>query len=278
MRHHILIPTDFSDNAWSAALYALKLYADVPCTFYFSHAWTFLNTGSRTCISPSYIDPIKDASKKQLTEVKNRAKKESTNPEHDFKSIYSEGSLTDSIQIAFKKHKINLIVMGTKGATGAKKLILGSNTVTVINKIRKCPLMLIPNNFEYITPKQIVFPTDFNRFYGEELTHIKQLSDLHNSTIEILHINGKDDLSETQSSNVEMLKTYLEDYPHTFNWMPNQPKKADAITNFVKEHNIDILTMINYEHSFIENMINEPVIKKMGFKSSIPFMVIPRKE
>ncbi len=278
MRHHILIPTDFSDNAWSAALYAIKLYADEPCTFYFSHAWTFLNSGSRTYISPSYIEPLKEQSKVQLAELKDLAKKETTNSDHEFETIFSFGSLMETIQYAIKEHKIDLVVMGTKGATGAKKFLLGSNSVTVINKVRLCPLMLVPNNCEFVVPEQIAFPTDFNRFFGEELLPIKQLAALHDSTINILHVNGKNDLSDTQNSNLGMLKDYLEDYKHNFNWMPNYDKKAHAITDFIKKNKINILTMINYEHSFIENVTKEPIIKKMGFHSKIPFLVIPRRD
>ena len=34
MKKSILLPTDFSDNSWSAIVYALKLYAETECTFY----------------------------------------------------------------------------------------------------------------------------------------------------------------------------------------------------------------------------------------------------
>ncbi|MBA6152487.1 universal stress protein [Gelidibacter maritimus] len=278
MRQHILIPTDFSDNAWSAARYALSLYADEPCTFYFSYAWTFLNSGARTHISQSYIDPLIEKSKEQLAEVKARAEKESTNPEHKFETIYTVGSLEECIEVSIKKHNINLVFMGTKGATGAKKYILGSNTVSVINKVRLCPIMLVPTKCEFVKPDQIAFPSDFSRFFGEDLLPITQLADMTKATINVLHIKSKDGLTETQNENFERLKTHLKDYAHTFNWLPSNRAKADVISDFIKENNVKILTMINYEHSFIENIIKEPIIKKLGFKSKIPFLVIPRKD
>ncbi|MBJ7881130.1 universal stress protein [Gelidibacter salicanalis] len=276
MRHQILVPTDFSDNAWSAALYALKLYANKPCTFYFSHAWTFLNSGSRTHISQSYIEPLIENAKEQLEAVKEKAKLESTSSDHEFETIFSYGSLMDSIEFANKEHNIDLVVMGTKGATGAKKIFLGSNAVTVINKVRRAPLLLVPKKCTFETPKKILFPTAFTRFFGEEIMRVKQLAELHESTIDILHINKKDTLSDIQNSNLESLKTSLKDFEFNFNWMPDYNTKAHAITDFIKDNDINILTMINYEHSFIENLIKEPVIKKLGFHSRIPFMVIPR--
>ncbi|WP_299391710.1 universal stress protein [uncultured Gelidibacter sp.] len=276
MRHHILVPTDFSDNAWSAALYALKLYANKPCTFYFSHAWTFLNSGSRTHISQSYIDPLIEKAKEQLEEVKEKAKKESTNSEHQFETIFSYGSLMDSVEFANKEHNIDLVVMGTKGATGAKKIFLGSNAVTVVNRVRRAPLLLVPKKSKFETPKKILFPTAFNRFFGEEIKRVKQLAELHQSSIDILHINKKETLTDIQNSNLESLTAELADFDFNFNWMPDYNSKAEAITDFIKDNNINILTMINYEHSFIENLVKEPVIKKLGFHSKIPFMIIPR--
>lgn len=276
MRHQILVPTDFSDNAWSAALYALKLYAHKPCTFYFSHAWTFLNSGSRTHISPSYIEPLIENAKLKLEALVEKAQLESSNSAHKFETIFSYGSLMDSIEFANKKHHIDLVVMGTKGATGAKKIFLGSNAVTVINRVRRAPLLLVPKKSKFETPKKILFPTAFNRFFGGEIKRVKQLAELHESSIDILHINKKDTLTDIQNSNLESLKSELENFEFNFNWMPDYNSKALAITDFIKDNDINILAMINYEHSFIENLVKEPIIKKLGFHSKIPFMVIPR--
>ena len=278
MRHHILIPTDFSENAWSAALYALKLYANKPCTFYFLHAWTFVNTGSRTYISPSYIDKLQDTSKAELSALKDRAMSESTNSEHAMKTIFTTDSLIDSLIFAIGKQRIDLLVMGTKGATGAKEFLLGSNSVSVINKIKLCPVMLVPDNYEFETPGQIAFPTDFNRLYGEELLAIKKLAALHDSAINILHINGMDKLTDAQRNNFDILQEYLKDDKHSFNWKSDYAKKEQAIKDFVEENKINILTMINYNQSFIERLTKEPVINKLGFHTEIPFVIIPRIE
>ena len=277
MRHHILLPTDFSENAWSAAVYAIKLYAKKSCTFYFSHAWTFVNTGSRTYISPSYIDKLKNTAKEQLIELTENAKILSTNTEHKFETIFSEEFLTESIKAAINKHAIDMVVMGTKGATGAKEFLLGSNSVTVIKKVKLCPILLIPRNYEFVMPERIAFANGFKRSYGDELHAITKLSQLHDSNIEIVHINKEADLTELQHSNVKSLKEFLKDHPHTFNWIPEQGRKEQILSNFIEDKDIQLLTMINYERSFLEDLINEPIIKKLGYHSVIPFMVIPHQ-
>ena len=72
-----------------------------------------------------------------------------------------------------------------------------------------------------------------------------------------------------------VLKSYLFDYEHSFHWMPEYAKKTIEIKDFVTELDINMLAMINYKHSFIENMIKEPVIKKIGRQPIVPFLVIP---
>ncbi|WP_323026895.1 universal stress protein [Gelidibacter japonicus] len=277
MRHHILLPTDFSENAWSAALYAIRMYAKVPCTFYFSHAWTFVNTGSRTYISPNYIDTLQNTSKEQLETLKQRAQFVSPHSEHEFKTIFSEDFLSESIKTAIKDHAIDLVVMGTKGATGAKEFLLGSNSVNVIKKVKLCPILLVPHKYEYAKTDRIAFATDFKRPYGDEILPLISLAKLQKSNLEILHINGPDDLTEKQQVNLNTLTQLLKDQPHNVHWIPEIGTKEEIISAFIEENNINLITMINYEHSFLEYVLNEPIIKKMGYHSLIPFMVIPHQ-
>ena len=60
-------------------------------------------------------------------------------------------------------------------------------------------------------------------------------------------------------------------------WIPEIGTKEEIISAFIEENNINLITMINYEHSFLEYVLNEPIIKKMGYHSLIPFIVIPHQ-
>ncbi len=271
---NILLPTDFSDNAWCAAVYALKLYEKEECTFYFLHSYK-MKTSAMSNLSNKLLRYMADNANQELLELKDMAERANDNLNHNFEILLSADAMDNAIDMAINKYNIDLVVMGTKGATGAKEIFMGSNTVKIIKHVKSCPILLVPNEFDFEEPKQITFPTDFNRFYGEELLHLKELSKLYNSKIRILHINKEKNLSHQQDYNLAMLKAYLEDYPHTFHWMPDYTKKENAIQDFIEELNTEILVMVNYEHSFIESIINEPVIKKIGFHATIPFFVIP---
>jgi len=275
MKRSILIPTDFSDNAWNAIVYALRLYADEVCTFYFLNSWSDSNSAFGDYVVSNSEDSLTDNAFLNMTELKEMAENADSNSNHSFEIILSKEYLHDAIEFAVKQHKIDLVIMGTRGATGAKEIFFGSNTVDIIKKMKLCPILVIPDEYEYVEPKQIAFPTDYNRFFGEEILPLKHLSELHDSKIRIVHISEEDNLSKTQDYNMSMLKVYLENHPHSFHWMPDYAKKTEEINDFIKELDINILTMINYKHSFIEKILNEPVVNKIGLHPNVPFFVVP---
>lgn len=274
MKRNILLPTDFSDNAWSAAVYALHLYKEIECKFYFLHSIK-MNASTMSNFSNKLLKVMSENALKELNDLKSMAENANANANHEFEIILSTNDLQNAIETSIHNYGIDLIVMGTKGVTGAKGFLFGSDTVHIIKKIKSCPILIVPDEFDFVKPMQIAFPTDFKRFYGEEIPPIKRLAELYNSKIRIVHINEEDKLNQIQEYNLEMLKTYLKKYAHSFHWMPDYAKKTQEINDFIEELGINILVMINYKHSLIENIVKEPVIKKIGFKPIIPVLIIP---
>ena len=275
MQKKILLPTDFSDNAWNAIIYALKLYANETCYFYLLNSIK-IKGSTMSNFSSKLSSTIRKSAFKDMLELKQMIERVNANANHNFEILVSNAYLKDALETAIKKHTIQLIIMGTKGASGAKEFFFGSNTVNVINKVRLCPILTIPNQFDFVEPKKIAFSTDFNRLYKEEeLAPLKEITDLYNSEINIVHLNNEEHLNEVQEYNSKVLENDLKDYNHHFFWIPNYGKKANDINDFIKEQNINMLAMVNYKHSFIEKITKEPVIKTIGFQPFIPFLVIP---
>ncbi|MCD2259624.1 universal stress protein [Psychroserpens luteolus] len=274
MKKNILFPTDFSDNAWSAIVYALKLYAEVECKFYFLHS-TKMSVSTMSNFSNKLLKVMSENAMKELVELKTMAEVSNANANHEFEIILSSSDIETAVKSSIKKYQIDLMVMGTKGATGAKEFFFGSNTVRIIKKVKGCPILVVPDEFNFVPPKQIAFPTDYTRFYDDkELRPLKDLADLFDSKILPVCILSKDKLTDIQDYNMTMLKNYLEHYNTSFHFMPNYAKKTDEINDFIALLEVDMLAMINYKHSFIESIIKEPIIKKIGFHPIIPFLVI----
>ncbi|WP_338359482.1 universal stress protein [Yeosuana marina] len=275
MKNRILLPTDFSDNSWSAIVYALKLYKDEACVFYFLNSTT-MEVSTMTNFSNKLLKTMRDNAMRELLKLKEMAESSDANPNHEFDIILSFKDLNAAIVDAVSKHTINLIIMGTKGATSTKEFLFGTNTVHLINNMSMCPVLVVPEEFDFVSLKQIAFSTDFNRFYSDnELEPFLRLADLYNAKIRIVHINIEEELDDIQKYNLISLKSFLKDYDHSFHWMPHYASKCVEIKDFVSELSINLLAMVNYKHSFIEKLIKEPVIKKIGCKPTVPFLVIP---
>jgi len=275
MKKNILLPTDFSDNAWSAIVYALKLFAQENVTFYFLNSTT-IKVSTMSNISNKLLRVMCDNAMKELVKLKELAESVNINSNHEFKIILSSEDLIIATDRAVKKHNIDLIVMGTEGASGTKKFFFGSNTIRVIKSINECPVLIVPDDYNFIIPKKIAFPTDFKRFYdNKDLIPLKELSILYNSKIKVLHINTDKKISDIQKYNFTKLKEYLKNVDYSLHIIPDYTKKSKEINVFIEDIEIDMLVMVNYKHSLIENIIKEPVINKIGFHPNIPFLVIP---
>ncbi len=277
----IIIPTDFSENALNALNFALELYKNQACKLY------LLNTYTPIIYSYDYqmnvsgyfgelSDTIKENSIQQLQEIEKKVKDKYNNPKHEFKIIASFNLLVDEIKELIEKEAVDLVVMGTKGATGAKEVLFGSNTIHVINKI-KCPVLAVPDGYFFEEPTQILFPTDFKVDYSEKhIETVHNIATLYNSKIHIFHVSHSIELTVQEYANKSKLKKLLHNSNHEFE-TTGKNDIATAIHDYKKTTYIQLLVMINNKHSFFENLFFEPVIHKIGFHLDVPFLVIPSK-
>lgn len=274
----IILPTDFSYNAYNAISYAMNLLKDEEATFYLMNTYTPAIYQTEYLLhSPGQIglgDIYQSESINQLEELQKQLQKEFKNPKHTIITHSAFNILVDEVSSMVANENADMVIMGTQGATGAKEIFLGTHTVHVIKKAT-CPVIAIPADFEYETPKEILFPTDFEVEYSEEqLTALLDLAELHESRIQVIHISSGYDLTEFQEQNKAKLEKILEKTPNLFHDLPSQ-EIITGINNFQLKNKMNMLAMIQNKHTFLESLFIEPVIKKIGFHVSIPFMVIP---
>ncbi|QCX39380.1 universal stress protein [Aureibaculum algae] len=277
---NILIPTDFSDNAWDALLYAIRLYDAVPAHFYILH--TYQAGTSRTSNRMSkYRDThlhrvLKDESEKGLKKIQRYLDENLLNDDHKYQTISQAGDLVFQIKQVVTNYNIDIIVMGTTGATGAKEIFMGSNAVSVINHIELCPVLTVPKDYEFTELKNIIFATDLKRrFYSIELFSLIELQTIHESNICLLNVKEGDDLDKTKLHNLKDIKALFKDGTVSFEQTELDGKVAKSIMNFSKNHNSDLVCLVNSEKKFLKKLIEEAVIKKVSFHSAIPLLVIP---
>ena len=276
----ILVPTDFSENAYGALLYATRLFKNQKCQFYILNTFevkTPVLTGRMdTSKGETLYKKLSAKSKEGLAETCHSITRDTEDFNHSFEGLSVSKDLTETMKKTIINKNIDLVVMGTKGASGLASVFMGSNTVKTIQRIHDCPVLVIPDNYVYEKPEQIAFPTDFKRFYLEnDLKPLIDIADLHDSYIRIFHINEEERFNEIQEHNYGMLKKQLDDFEHSIHWVAKGKQKTRLIQEFIEQLSIDMLVMVNYKHSLSENITHEPVIRRIGFHPSVPFLVIP---
>ena len=277
----IILPTDFSNNAYKAITYAMNLFKDGECTFYLLHTYTpAVYQAEYVLHSPGQIglgDVYRENSLTRLEDLKKRLMAEFDNKNHTLMVHSAFNTVVDEIVETSRKEQANMVIMGTQGATGAKEILMGTNTVHVIKKAY-CPVLAIPPDFEFETPKKILFPTDLEIDYQkEQFEDLGNLARQHTSSIDVMHVSSGYDLTESQLGNKAKLDGILGNIPHLFHEMSNQ-EVITAINKFQQKKGINLLVMIQNRHTFFERLFIEPIIKKLGFHVTIPFMVIPPHE
>ena len=106
--------------------------------------------------------------------------KESFDASLNCESFLAHGNLVTTLEKIIAVQQPDLIVMGTKGASGLKKILIGSNTVKVISKTR-VPVLAIPEvarfeNFPNKGKNRIVFATDLDSLDEDALGILKEIA------------------------------------------------------------------------------------------------------
>ncbi len=274
---HILLPTDFSNNAWNAISYALELFKDERCTFFLLHTYTpsiyrvdYLLGGPEFSVVK---DPKVTESSEGLDQTLVSIKRTFSNHKHQFKLLSAFNTLTDEVTAVCSDKRIDLIVMGTQGATGAKEIFLGTNTVHVIRKA-KVPVLVVPVGYQFQKIKNVLFPTDYRSPYRkEEIQFLIDMVAKLQANCTVLHIQPSNNLTTVQKTNKRLLQEYFEPLDNSFvelegSLMPN------AVHEYSSEHQTDLLVMMNRAHSFLERLLFKQNVDSIGYHTEIPFLVL----
>lgn len=277
---HILVPTDFSDNARNAISTAVKLFKDTECNFYLLHAHgpSVFNVlrDKRQQRSRAIYDSSAQRSNQGSSKIPSYLEEHHSNPKHTFKTISKSDVLLSAIKETLKEKDIELIVMGTKGATGAKNIFLGSNTVKVIKNIRECPIIAVPHHYDFQGLRKLVFPTDFTRPCSSRALHtLVELVSLWKTKINIFFLSQQFSYDDERKANKKILKECFQGLECAFYKGVIDSKVAVAINEFALECKADMVALVHYPSTYLEKITEEPIVKKVGFHTKVPLLILP---
>ncbi len=269
----ILIPTDFSTNAKHAIDYASLLAKSLSAEIGLFNVYTPAVTRNNL-VYALIQDEIKGAVKGADEQLAKLCRGISEDSGILCKSKVTTGGAVDEIIKKAEDSKVDLIVMGTKGASGIEKILFGSNTASVIEGAT-CPVLVVPVNATIALPKKIVFATDFLDSDMQSLKELVTITKGLKVELFLLHVSKEnlkserdliDDFSKAVADEVNI------DQPHYYVMLHEDIRIG--IDKFVDAIGVDLIALSMRKRGFFEKLFDSSLSKKMAYQARLPLLVL----
>lgn len=278
---NILLPTDFSTNSLNAIQYAKNFLIDEDCTFYLLNIYRmpYLEHDELMMYNVEKLASLENTLlKSSQRDLKATVEKVIFSPNHKIELLSDYSFFIDSVKQKIEKLNIELIIMGTKGATGAKEIFMGSNTGDVIMKT-DCDVIAVPDKATFKIPKEIVFPTDFRLFYdADDLDILKKIAIKNGSNIRILYVQNDNPLDEEQKANKKDLERYFDTLNYSFHTLTNTDFES-AVNCFTQSRgDVDMIAIIAKHYNIFQRLFFKPKVEELSFHTKIPLLVLHKNK
>ena len=273
-----LVPTDFSIPADSAIHYAVKLAVLWDASLILYHSFIPYESGFYL-LSLNEKENM-EAHKKvtnRLTAINNSIVKK--NPNLSI-SIHVD-QCPEGIKIIdfCNKSKADLIVMGTKGASGLKEKLIGSFTAEVMINA-PCPVLAIPNKYKFKVPEKITYATNYSKKDKKVLQLLLEFNRIFNAKINILHVDWGMTLftaDEDYDSYKKTTQNHFKDSEFTYHHTVGKDISKTILEETLIDKT-DMIVMNPLKRKGIWNRIfHRSVTKKTVYHVPIPLLTIPIK-
>lgn len=272
----ILVPSDFSEISNNAAIYAAKFAKKVNAEIILFHIVHFEH--------PPMVQ-VSEAVEQKIENIRlSNASKDCVLLVNDLKSkvkgvqisfkVVTGFPIADVIENYATTNQIDLIIMGTKGASGLAKVLFGSNAVAVINK-SSIPVITVPESSHFNNVKLIVYASDLDKMQSE-IKKIIPLAKLFDASINILHVLPSE--SRKKIDTVSVVNGLIDKYKYqkiSFH-IAHKSDIVEEINRFVTDVKADILAMYTHELGFFESLFKTSFNREMAFHSSVPLLTIKK--
>ncbi|MCA0931733.1 universal stress protein [Lutimonas saemankumensis] len=267
----ILFATDFSSNADKAFKFALhiaeKRKADLVMVHVFDikTVWTYPYTNDpfemKTQAMSSWERSLQEFFEHYDTEVKARY------------MAVEDPSVVKGILTAIERHKPQLVVVGTKGKSVLKEVLLGGTTKALVKR-SPVPVLAVPQYAELKDYDKVLYASDFREV---DLEAMKQMIDLlkpNQPDIRVLHISTDNDYKSVEKMEwfKEMIREKIGYENITFELMLSG-NIFDTLNKYMSEDDYDMLVMLEKERSgIIDKLFHQGLVSKMEFRTWIPLL------
>lgn len=265
----ILVPTDFSDNAYKAISYACHMALKYKAKIILMNSFEIPASSSKVMIN--FTDVLEEDSIKGLDKELEKIRQDDTFKSVEIELLSSFGSITDAINKAERAYDIDLIVMGTAGASNISSRLFGSNTTNAI-KNAKQPILVIPKESAYSEWKKITFASNVQNSHNDcPFKPLKELMTLSQSSLHILSV-VEDSKSLNKQKIEDRIAAKLQGVDYEVNIVENK-NISDGILDFIHAHETDLLVLIKKNYGFIEGLLHTSVTRQLALHSDKPILL-----
>ena len=275
----ILVPVDFSTTSKKAFRFAVDIASKTEGVILLYHLYKPERKaafGSRETVDENNKRAEKNILKR-LTRLRKKVLEES-GANIVVSTLVGRTPVVNNI-LGFAEHNhIDMIVMGTQGATGLKKTIIGSVAAKVIEEA-EVPVILIPEKFEMTSIDHVAFTTDIKKTDKRALPIVFDFAGLHEAKVTVVNLFLK--LHAADKKGISAFETYKNQVQATYNISNLTFKQiettnvAKTMENFSTVLDYDVLAMARRNLQPRERLFQRSFTKEMAFMTSQPLLVVP---
>ncbi len=266
----ILVPTDFSSLADNALSYAIEIGGNFSAELLLYHVYTFHRNVDYNWDFPKDQQPFEKNIQKQMNSSKAKFEQKINQKGLVVHTKIKEDQIFALFERVVNEEGIDLIIMGSKGASGLKKIIFGSVAATAL-EMAKVPLLVIPPNFSFSNVNNILFAFDRQEVSTDDVEPLREIAQKFNAKVTILNVaSGKNDNQENSS------RIHIENVRTEFKEIPLSESVSVSINEFVAQNNFDMICYIRRRTGLFEGLFKRSVSKSQVYDFDIPLLIIPK--
>lgn len=274
----ILFPTDFSESARNSMRYGLQLYKGR------GYKYVLLNSVEPTTASSNagmIVNMSEILAKDSLDGLKKDKEWLESLPEAEgcsFETVQMFGEFISCTRHIIRDKKIDMVIMGTTGASGLKEFFVGSNAAGVIQDIA-VPTLTVPFNADFDGIDRIVYASDLKVLSDYSfLSFLKEIAVKRNARLTLFHVvktSSKISESDKEEAKAKMLG-YFDGVNVDFESLESEDT-VEGIQAYMKlNKDVDLLAMVPRKKNFFEKIFTKSVAKKVAYHSSIPMLTLQK--
>lgn len=273
----ILFPTDFSETANNAFVYALHLAHSIDAEIYVLHTYEMPVLSTTSAGQPELIQNVYNSIelnnfenyKKEVPKLRKIAEDlELHNIKLTF--LFEEGIMLSILKRLIGEEKIDFIVMGTNGNSGFEKKLLGSNTVHVIENI-EIPILSVPRKAEFKRLNHFGFATMLRDSDKAGLHQIIKIARSLNADVRVLHVMRRENPQTLQV--LDEWKAEFNDPNVSFHTVLNE-RLDESVFFFIDDQLIDVMCIVRRHLNFFEKFFTSSLSKQLSYHADVPVLVL----